>query len=363
MLSVRSFVSFAAFTAAIPSLAACGSSEFTCDESRTCPSPNQPNQPDGASGSGGSAGTGGTVGSAGSAGDGGSAASGGSAGSSGSAGSAGSGGSAGEDGGAGSAGAAGSAGTTDAGPDADSGMCAVGTEGCACTAARGCNSGLLCKGATCAKPVCGDSRVEGNEFCDDGRNLGTAVGDCAPDCSITVVQKKIVMSEPTVLPNLARDGAGFVVDNADAHCPAGYKALFADGLKRIATVTPNKGDGRKDWALRPWTRYVNPAGAPIWTTNQSALLGVVDGKFQGLTNRIAGLDQLSYAVTGMNADWTTLPAGDKCSNWTNLANDYLQIGIPYNTTTGFLQADDRTPYPCDPRAVLMKAWSVYCVEQ
>jgi hypothetical protein len=222
---------------------------------------------------------------------------------------------------------------------------------------------LLCKSAICAKPVCGDSRVEGNEFCDDGRNLGTAVGDCAPDCSAVVVQKKIVLSAPTVLPNFARDGVGPVVDYADAHCPAGYKALFADGLHRVATITPNKGDGRKGWVLQPWTRYVNQAGAPIWTTNQSALLGVVDGKFQGLTNAIAPLDQLNYAITGMNADWTILQAGSNCANWTSLTNLDLQVGYPWQTTAGFLRSDDRAAYPCDPRPVTMRAWSAYCVEQ
>jgi hypothetical protein len=350
MLCPRSIVSLAALSIAGSSLTACGSSEFTCDESRTCPSANEP---DGASGSAGSSGTGGTAGSGGSAG------SAGSAGDGGSAGSAGSGGSAGEDGGAGSAGT----GASDAGPDADSGACAVGTEGCACTAAPGCNTGLLCKVGICVKPVCGDSRVEGNEFCDDGQNLGTAPGECAPDCSVLVVQRKIVLVVATVLPNFARNGGDLVVQNADAHCPVGYKALFADGLKRVATITPNKGDGRKDWVLRPWTRYVNQAGAPIWTTNESALLGVTDGKFQGLINAVAPDDLLNYAVTGMNADWTILRAGDNCANWTTLTDQYLQIGMPWKRTTpGFLQADDRTPYKCDPRPVL-PAWSMYCVEQ
>ena len=334
----RTIVSLVAFSIAGSSLTGCGSSEFTCEESRSCPSANLPDGASGSAGTGGAAGAGGSAGSAGSTGDGGTA---------------------GEDGGAGNAGT----GTSDAGPDVDSGECVVGAEGCACTAARGCDSGLLCKSAVCVKPVCGDSRTEGNEFCDDGQNLGAAVGDCAPDCSMTVVQKKIVMSEPTVLPNFARDGAGFVVEYVDAYCPAGYKALFADGLKRVATITPNKGDGRKDWALRPWTRYVNQAGAPIWTTNESALLGVVDGKFQGLTNGIADFNQMRYAITGMNTDWTILSAGDNCVNWTSLTDRNLQIGITWQTAASFLQSLDRAPYPCDPRPVLTTAWSVYCVEQ
>jgi hypothetical protein len=307
-------------------------------------------KPDGASGSAGNSGTGGT------AGPGGSAGSADSAGDGGSAGSAGSGGSAGEDGGAGSAGT----GASDAGPDGDSGACAVATEGCACTAARGCNSGLICKGAICAKPVCGDSRTEGDEFCDDGQNLGAAVGDCAPDCSATVVQKKIVLSGPTVLPDFAKDGPGPVVDNVDAHCPTGYKALFADGLHRVATISPNKGDGQKGWVLRPWTRYVNQAGAPIWTTNQSALLGVVDGRFQGLTNRIA---ESGYVITGMNGDWTILQPEDNCANWTSVTARGLQIGLARFTDLNFLREQDFAPYPCDPRPVFTTAWSVYCVEQ
>jgi hypothetical protein len=229
----------------------------------------------------------------------------------------------------------------------------VGTEGCACTAARGCNAGLVCKGAVCAKPVCGDSRVEGTEFCDDGQNLGTAVGDCAPDCSSLVVQKKIVQNAVGVSPDFGKDGSGSVVANVDRHCPTGYKALFADGVHRIATMTPNVGDGQKDWVLRPWTRYVTEAGLPIWLTNKSALLGVMDGKFQGLTNALV-TDR--FSITGMKADWTVLPAGSNCDNWTNLSAN-LEIGWSSRKDANFLQGTDLVLYPCS------STYRVVCVEQ
>jgi hypothetical protein len=237
----------------------------------------------------------------------------------------------------------------------------VGAEGCACTAARGCNTGLLCKGAICAKPVCGDSRVEGNEFCDDGQNLGTAVGDCAPDCSAIVVQKKIVLSAATVLPDFAKDGLGPAAEHADTHCAPGYKALFSEGLHRIATVTPNKGDGQRGWVLRPWTRYVNDVGAPIWTTDKSALLGVNASTFRGLINPILGD---AYIITGMKADWTPLPAGSNCAGWTSLTRSFeLSIGRGPRTTEYFLQMTDGALYPCDPSVVSGFEYRVYCVEQ
>jgi hypothetical protein len=201
--------------------------------------------------------------------------------------------------------------------------------------------------------VCGDSRTEGSEFCDDGQNLGAAVGDCAPDCSAIVVQKKIVQNTVGVAPDFGRDGPGSVVANVDRHCPAGYKALFADGLHRVATTTPNVGDGQKDWVLRPWTRYVTDVGAPIWLTNNSALLGVVDRKFQGLTNALV---TEFFSITGMKADWTTLPTGRNCANWTSLTAD-LEIAWSNRKDTNFLQGADLVLYPCG------STYRVVCVEQ
>ena len=315
------------FSLACVKVAGCGS-DFTCADDRTCAT-----VPDGASGKSGAGGGGTDAGSGGAAGGAGT-------------GGAGTGGSAGSrDGSAGSAAASsgGSGGTGDAATDGndagDAGSCMTGTEGCACTSARECDSGLICRGTKCAKPVCGDSRIEGSEFCDDGQNLGAAVGDCAPDCTAIVVQKKIVISAGTVQPDFGKDGPPQFIANLDRNCPAGYKALFSDGVHRVATVTANVGNGQRDWPLHAWTRYVNSTGAPIWLTNATALLGFVNGAFVGLTNPISDPVSDIFVYTGMNADWTVLSSALSCTNWTswNASAGRYRLGFSGETSLLFLQ--------------------------
>jgi hypothetical protein len=337
------FAAFLVLSIGAPELSGCGT-EFTCADDATCAAPNTP---DGSAGTGGRGGTAGT--------------SGGSSGTAGSAGS--SGGSAGSSGGsAGSSGSAGGSSTdaamdghdaADSGADAEPDSCTPGSEGCACTPARGCNTGLVCRGTTCAKTVCGDARVEGTEFCDDGENLGAKLGDCAPDCTATVVQKKILMSAQPIRVDLA--SVGPVLTTVDAYCPNGYKALFAFGSARVATVTPNVGNGQVNWVLRPWTRYVNATGSPVWLTNKSALLGVAGGTFRGLTNPIAP-SAASLTATGMAVDWTTLSSLRTCSNWTMTTGD-LDIGDAQRTNLEFLNT--QSLYPCSAAGI----YHVYCVEQ
>lgn len=100
--------------------------------------------------------------------------------------------------------------------------------------------------------------------------------------------------------------------NADANRPAGpnpYKAMLVD-TNRIASITPNIGDGQLDWVFKPNISYERPDGTIIGNTNVGSLL-----QFP-LTNSIAVSGQYH---TGLNGDWTTLTFGN-CSNWTDGAS-------------------------------------------
>ncbi|HMJ13371.1 MAG TPA: DUF1554 domain-containing protein [Polyangiaceae bacterium] len=213
----------------------------------------------------------------------------------------------------------------------------------------------------CAEARCGDRIVEGTEFCDDGVNAGSKAGDCASDCSAIVTTKRIVKGQDAVRTDFARNGVAQLLATVDANCPAGYKAMFSDGQLRIATVTPNKGDGQKNWVLRPWTRYVNANAEEIWTTTAVALLGISSGGIQrALFNPIVPGSAWGY-ITGMNPDWTTLGAGKNCEAWTAwTASAQMQFGAASNVSTEFLRAGDSAEgtFVCN-----SSPWTLYCVEQ
>jgi hypothetical protein len=271
-------------------------------------------------------------------------------------GSAGAGGSSG--GAAGMGGAAGTGGSAAGAAGRDGGACPVGTEGCPCNG-NSCVGALVCRGTTCAKVVCGDHRIEGSEVCDDGMNLGAAVGDCAPDCSKFVDQKRILQSGAGVRADFARNGTGALVSTADSYCPAGFKAIFSAAGQRVASTTPYGGTGQVDWALKPWTRYVNSSGQPIWLTNKTALLGVSSTGFSGLLNAIVPGSNSGY-ITGMKADYTDLAAGRNCNGWASATTAAQgMIGIGGATDARFLEQAPDFTYPCSD----VTNWRLYCAEQ
>jgi len=260
-------------------------------------------------------------------------------------------------------GGASNGGTTNAGGSnggsSGSVACTLGSEGCACNSGGVCSGSLVCRGAKCAKVVCGDSRIEGVEVCDDGNNYGSAVGDCASDCSVIVVQKQIVQSAAGVPANFAKNGAGSTPQTADSYCPSGYKALFADGFYRIASVHANQGDGQSQWVLRTWTRYVNASAQLIWLTQNVRLLGVSNGQFVGLKNPIVPGSNSGY-LTGMSGNWLALASGRNCSAWASVTSAAQgMIGIGGSITSTFLEQAADFTYPCSD----VTSWRLYCVEQ
>jgi len=65
------------------------------------------------------------------------------------------------------------------------GGCAVGAEGCACTAGLGCDPGLGCNAGTCVPKgaECGNGDLEAGEGCDLGAALNANTGICKVDCT------------------------------------------------------------------------------------------------------------------------------------------------------------------------------------
>lgn len=198
---------------------------------------------------------------------------------------------------------------------------------------------------------CGDSQIDPGEVCDDGDNLGFLPDDCAPDCSAIVTQRTI-----RVAGNSQGDlgGAGMTaVEGADALCPVGFLAMFSDGSDRIATITANAGDGQVDWVLQPWVAYYNLDGEHVWTTDESALLGVVDGAAQNLLNAVGATNAV---WTGLNADWRA-SMDVNCLNWTTSSGATTgPIGNYGQVTRAFLRVPDFSN-TCDSNR------AVYCAQQ
>lgn len=168
----------------------------------------------------------------------------------------------------------------------------------------------------CTLAVCGDGITSPDEVCDEGDDNGTDLGSCAPDCSKVVDAKTITLSY-----NFSTNGdmgGGAAIDHVDSRCEAaglaGYKAMFADGTNRRASVSPYVGDGQVDWVLTPWTRYLRDDGELVWITDASALLGVRDGAPEPLLTPIAS-QLATSAYTGLQPTWLAELNSD-CFNWT-----------------------------------------------
>ena len=157
-------------------------------------------------------------------------------------------------------------------------------------------------------------------------------------------------------------GAGAVA-HVDLRCEnaglEGYKALFADGTNRRASVSPHAGDGQIDWVLTPWTRYVRDDGELVWTTDEIALLGVRDGKPQPVLVPIAS-QVVQRAATGLRGNWVTELNAD-CNNWTSNSSGASQyMGDPEELSSELFLAGitpEISPGNC------ASSVPVYCVEQ
>jgi hypothetical protein len=314
-------------------MSACGS-DFTCEDRKTCSPPE--GLAGSSSGQAGAAGSasgqhGGTAGSG--SGKGGSAGSGAIGGDSGGESDGGTGGG---DAGASTTGGSSSAGASDGGRGGSGGRDAGGDGG------NG-DAGSADPGA-----FCGNGRIEEDEACDDGEDNGLGLERCAPDCSRVIRIKHIVIGDPMENEYLQPDP----IAKVDATCPSGYKALFSYGTDRRATTVPFKIVNPIDWALQPYTYYVNEYENLVWITRDVALLGVEDGAFVGLENPISNT---TYAfVANINVDGTSL-TGQNCNGWSSVNTGGTKlIGLGLMTDEGYLALQE---LECGYQVL------VYCIEQ
>jgi len=189
--------------------------------------------------------------------------------------------------------------------------------------------------------LCGNGVLDPGERCDSGAGNSTALGACRPDCQGPVHERRIFRSSTRILPNFGG------VTGADAACRAefgtGYRALITDGVRRVASVSANRGDGQIDWVLQPYTRYVNASNALVWTTDAAALLGVTNGAHQALLAPPAGDDGWG-AWGGFRNDWTSNPS--TCSGWTSSSASVSGAGIIVNATSAAQFPNNNTASPC-----------------
>jgi hypothetical protein len=145
-------------------------------------------------------------------------------------------------------------------------------------------------------------------------------GVCRPDCQGTVQQKIVGVTART----LQRGGVSGIDSLCVTTFGTGYKALITDGTTRVATVTPNRGDGQVGWVLQPYTRYVSQeTGLLVFITDSSRLLGASGGVDQSLDNPFRAADDGYGGYVGAEADWRS---GPDCNNWTDATSAYTATG-------------------------------------
>lgn len=220
----------------------------------------------------------------------------------------------------------GGAGGSSAGTGGDAGSTAGGSSagGSSASPCQGasdgdaCGMNQICLSGSCVISKCGDGFRDPrrNEVCDDRTNAGQVAGDCSTDC-LAIVQKKLIRLSQTAAPTSFAKGKPNPIAEADSFCPVGYKAMIADGSRRVASVGPFLGNGQVDWVLKEWTQYVNAADETIWTTTKKTLLGVDDSnQWVGLRHSIdPGAASAVVTHTGIHQDWTTAPLN--CVLWTS----------------------------------------------
>ncbi len=138
--------------------------------------------------------------------------------------------------------------------------------------------------------------------------------DIAYLIAVEIANRSIIFVGSSSQTSTERDGNLGGVAGADSMCAAAaagegrsgtFKAFLA-AATRVASVTPNAGDGQVDWVLKPHrTYYTTTRLSPIGTTNEKGLFSFP--LYQGLA--------IANYWTGMNADWTT-SAGNTCADWT-----------------------------------------------
>jgi len=136
-----------------------------------------------------------------------------------------------------------------------------------------------------------------------------------------------------------------------------YKALIVDGTTRIASLSPNAGDGQVDWVLKPNAIYYQSDGrTPVMTTGGNGLF-----VFGTLKNPFDPNGADTY-WTGLSPDWTTFPptngANQNCLGWSYNADIWNRGTFGQGGAT-----DSKAIYGSYNALCTDKSYHLICVEQ
>ena len=208
----------------------------------------------------------------------------------------------------------------------------------------------------CKKAFCGDGLVQALvEVCDAGASNGKLLGGCNTECTATI--SDVLLAIKVVPEVLTADmNANFGVIGADKVCVKHfgltYKALVADGVARVSSVTALTGDGQKGWVLAAHRGYANANNELVFITGKERLLGV---RFKVQVPLIKPLAQVLLAPvwTGINKSWQV--SESTCKQWVSVdANQLGEYGNPLVADGTFIGAGTKA---CTNKL------SLYCVEQ
>lgn len=133
--------------------------------------------------------------------------------------------------------------------------------------------------------------------------------------------------------------------NSDSKRPdptASYRALFSDGVRRIATTTANCDPactGQSEWPLVANAEYRLAEGTPILRTEAGGIVRFDQGSL--ILNPIT-LPTLNY-WSGLHGDWTS--SGHNCSNYTNSTNQSA-LGLASALSEQFIYDSGLGPSIC-----------------
>ncbi|MDZ4724531.1 MAG: DUF1554 domain-containing protein [Leptospira sp.] len=124
--------------------------------------------------------------------------------------------------------------------------------------------------------------------------------------------RKLIFTSALTLGNFGGITGADSLCNSDASKPANtgtYKAYIVQPGVRVASVSPNAGDGQIDWVLKPNQFYTRSDGTPIMTTNSVAIFTTFP-----LTNSVYTVGDAIWTGFAGSNDW--LAAGG-CLGWTD----------------------------------------------
>jgi Protein of unknown function (DUF1554) len=142
------------------------------------------------------------------------------------------------------------------------------------------------------------------------------------------------------------------LDEADGLCnsdpkrpdvSATYRALFSDGVRRIATTTANCDPactGQNEWPLAANAEYRLANGTPILRTETGGIVRFDQGRT--ILNVLSG-STLNY-WSGLHGDWT--PSGHNCSTYTNPTNQSA-LGLASALSDQFIYDSGLGPSICN----------------